>query len=110
MKEREQLILQKIQTYATQSIRFIQNMDFTEFSDDMKTVCASVFSLSQIGELVSKMDTAFIEKNNHIPWYKIRGLRNRIVHDYEGIRLPDVWNVLTEYLPKLINDIDALLE
>jgi len=42
--------------------------------------------LSQIGELAGKLESDFIENTAHIPWRKIRGMRNRIVHDYEGDR------------------------
>lgn len=44
---------------------------------------ACVFNLSQIGELVNKLDKEFIESYPEIPWFKMRGLRNRIVHDCE---------------------------
>lgn len=48
---------------------------------------ACVFNLSQIGELVNKLDKDYISKYPEISWFKIRGLRNGIVHDYEGVNL-----------------------
>ncbi len=46
---------------------------------------------------------------NQIPWFKMEGLRNRIVHDYEGVNLNLIWkiididiNILKEQLLKLI--------
>lgn len=71
---------------------------------------ACVFNLSQIGELVNKIDKEFISKHPQIPWFKMRGLRNRIVHDYEGINLKLIWEIidmdigiLREQLLKLID-------
>jgi uncharacterized protein with HEPN domain len=46
----------------------------------------SVFSLSQLGELASKADQELCEKFKDIPWQALRGIRNRIVHDYEGVK------------------------
>ena len=58
-----------------------------------------------MGELVGKFSDAFLEQNSHIPWRKINGLRNRIVHGYDDIQLTMVWQVIDEYLPQLIKDL-----
>ena len=97
-----------MKAYAEQAIQFKGNMAFEEFSNDLKTISACVFNLSQIGESVGRLDTEFIERNNQIPWRKIKGMRNRIVHDYEGIQLNIVWDVLVDFLPELIKNIDKL--
>lgn len=88
MKEHEKIILEKIKTYAEQAIQFKEDMVFEEFSYDLE----------------------FLKINNHIPWRKIRGMRNRIVHDYEGIQLNIVWDVLIDFLPELIKNINELLD
>ena len=90
-------------------MQFKKDMDFAEFSSDLKTISACVFALSQIGELAARLDTAFVDKTSHIPWRKIKGMRNKIVHDYEGIQLNIVWDVLTDFLPELNKDIDELM-
>ncbi len=108
MKKHE-VILAKIKAYALQAIQFKGDMNLDEFSGDAKTVAACVLNLSQIGELVGRLDDEFIDANKHIPWRKIKGMRNRLVHDYEGIRLNIVWDVLTDFLPKLVEDIETLM-
>ncbi len=52
---------------------------------------ACVFNLGQIGELSHAVDDAFIEAHPAIPWAEMYGLRNRIVHDYEGVNLMLEW-------------------
>jgi uncharacterized protein with HEPN domain len=106
MREHEKVILDKIKLYATQAVEFKGDTDFITFSNDTKTIAACVHNLSQIGELVGRLDDDFIESNQKIPWRKMRGMRNRIVHDYEGIKLNIVWDVLQDFLPELIRDID----
>jgi len=108
MKEHESIILMKMKNYAQQAIDFKGNMDFEEFLCDLKTMSACIFNLSQIGELVSRLDDEFINENTHIPWRSIKDMRNKIVHDYEGIQHNIVWDVLTDFLPKLIKDIEEL--
>lgn len=69
MKEHERIILGKIKLYAEQATQFKKGMTFEEFSDDPKTISACVFNLSQIGEMVTRLDSEFLEANIHIPWY-----------------------------------------
>lgn len=67
MKEHEKVILGKIKIYAEQAMQFKEGMVFEEFSSDAKTIAACVFNLSQIGELVVRMNSEFLEANNPIP-------------------------------------------
>lgn len=108
MKEHEKIVLQKIKTYAIQAMQFKGKMDFDEFSMDAKTVAACALNLSQIGELAGRLSDSFVESTSHIPWRKIKGMRNKIVHDYEGLRLNIVWDVLVDFLPELVDDIVGL--
>ena len=108
MKKHEKVILEKIKTYATQAIQFKADIGFEDFSKDAKTIAACVLNLSQIGELAGRLDNQFLDANKHIPWHKMKGMRNRIVHDYEGIQLNIVWDVLVDFLPELIEKIDSL--
>ena len=62
---------------------------------------ACVFNLSQIGELVRHFDKEFVEIHDDIPWSQIKGLRNRIVHDYEGVNLRLVWEIIDGDLQEL---------
>ena len=110
MTEQDKVILDKIRSYAVQARQFIGDMGFEEFSNDDKTMVACIFNLSQIGELVGKLGSEFVENTAHIPWRKMRGMRNRIVHDYEGIQLNIIWDVLENFLPKLVGNIDEMIK
>jgi uncharacterized protein with HEPN domain len=91
-----------------QSIQFIEGFNFTAFNNDAKTIAACVFNLSQIGELAGKLSDDFIEQDTLIPWRKLKYMRNRIVHDYEGVRLNIIWDILSAFLPQLVIDIDKI--
>ena len=69
---------------------------------------ACVFNLSQIGELANRVDTAFAEAHPEIPWRLLYGLRNRIVHDYEGVNLQLIWETLQEDLPVLLESLHKI--
>ena len=61
-----------------------------------------------IGEAANKIGEDFKTKNPQIDWKRIRGLRNRIVHDYFGIDYEIVWNIITDDLEELIFQIKSL--
>ena len=106
MKEHERVVIQKIKAYAIQATQFKGDMTYEEFAQDAKTIAACTLNLSQIGELAGRLDDGFMETHAHIPWRKIKGMRNRIVHDYDGLRMNIVWDVLTGFLPELITKLD----
>jgi uncharacterized protein with HEPN domain len=54
-----------------------------------------------IGESVLRLDIDFIERNNQIEWHKIRGFRILIAHDYFGIDVEEVWDIIKNKIPEL---------
>ena len=70
---------------------------------------ACVFNLSQIGELTTKFTDEFTAKYSEVPWHALYGLRNRIVHDYEGVNLNLIWDIIHDDLPQLHHDLRRLL-
>ena len=106
--DKNQIIIRKIKGYAEQSLEFLGGLNYEQFERDAKTIAACVMNLSQIGELAGKLDEEFTEKHTNIPWHKMRGMRHRIVHDYEGLRLNIVWEVLMEFLPELIENLKSM--
>ena len=109
MKHKTIVIFNKIINYANETIQFAEGNSFENFTNDRKTIAACVFNISQIGELVKVLDKDVFQKHNNIYWVGIKGLRNRIVHDYEGIDLDFIWEVIKEDLPKLIEDLEEIL-
>ncbi|MFR1723476.1 DUF86 domain-containing protein [Emergencia timonensis] len=87
-------VITKIIEHIDKIERYCIGKTYDTFSKDSQLVEACVFNLSQIGEMVNRLDEEFLEKYAYIPWYQIRGLRNRIVHDYEGVNLRLVWDII----------------
>lgn len=69
---------------------------------------ACVFNLGQLGEAANRIDEEFEEEHPEIPWRQIYGLRNCIIHDYEGINLNLIWEIITEDLPDLYEKLTKL--
>ena len=65
-------------------------------------------NLEIIGEAVKQLPGEFKQRHPAIAWSQIAGLRNRIVHDYAGIDLELVWNILKTALPNFSLQISEL--
>ncbi len=110
MKNKEYIALTKMIEYIEKSIRYTKGYDFEKFCKDEKTVEATIFSISQIGELVKNLSNETMKKYSYIEWNMIRGLRNRIVHDYEGINLKSIWYIINNDILQLKEDINKILK
>ncbi len=109
MNSKDRIIIQKIIGYIDDIEKYVDNMKAKDFLDDKKTITACAFTVSQIGELVKEITDTTIDKYNTIPWNSIRGMRNRIVHDYENVDLSVLWGTIKESLPELKDKLKDII-
>ncbi len=102
---RNDVIVSKLIGYADKVMRYCEGISYDEFCNDSKLVEACVFNLSQMGELANRVDDVFADANPSIPWRLIYGLRNRIVHDYEGVNLRLIREIIHDDLPGLRGEL-----
>jgi len=65
--------------------------------------------LEVIGEAVRQVPEEFKKEHPDIPWRDIGDFRNVLVHEYFGLKIDRVWNVIHKDLPKLKERISQLL-
>ncbi len=88
--------------------QYISGMSFDVFSKDRKSVDAVVRNLEIIGEASNRLPADFKSSHSQIQWHKVVGLRHRIVHEYFGIDLQIVWQILQKDLPSLREPISQI--
>jgi uncharacterized protein with HEPN domain len=80
---------------------YTSGMDFEAFCADPRTVDAVVRNLEIIGEASNGIPEDQKLPRPDIDWRAVRGLRNRIVHEYFGLSLSVIWAVVQMDLPEL---------
>ncbi|MFH1361574.1 MAG: DUF86 domain-containing protein [bacterium] len=65
--------------------------------------------LEIIGEAVKQIDDDFRSKHPEVPWKKIAGLRDVLIHEYFGVNPFRVWAALQNDLPQLKKEISAII-
>lgn len=95
--------LQKIKSYTL-------GLTYQEFIDDDKTIDAVIRNFEIIGEAANRLSEEVKERFPQINWDRIRGFRNRIVHDYMGIDYGIVWTIIENDVEKLLRDIKEIIK
>ncbi|MEO8146765.1 MAG: HepT-like ribonuclease domain-containing protein [Bacteroidia bacterium] len=88
---------------------YIEEKNFDDFKNNSMMRNASIKQLEIIGEASNYLSTPTKEKFNTIDWSKIVGLRNILVHEYFGIDMFLIWQIITVDLPGLKSEIKKML-
>ncbi|MCD4813012.1 DUF86 domain-containing protein [bacterium] len=89
---------------------FTQDSSFKLFLSDKKTINAVVRSLEVIGEAAGKIPEEIRQKYPEIPWKRMIGMRNKLMHEYFGVDYTIVWTVVKEELPLLLNEFEKIIQ
>jgi uncharacterized protein with HEPN domain len=103
--------LDQMQSAASRACEFIDGMTQEAFLSDVRTQMAVAMALVLIGESAARIMTHhpdFPVDHPEIPWSKMRGMRNFVVHDYYELELPVVRETVQTSLPALISHLDSL--
>ena len=79
------------------------------FRKDLRTQDAIIRNLQVLGEAVKKLSAETRTTHPEVPWRDIAGMRDRVVHDYFGISLDIVWDVIKNHVPPLRDKLRKLL-
>ena len=110
MKNKEYISIRKMIEYIDKALRYTKDCDYEQFCENEEKVDATVFAISQIGELVKNISKETMLKYSNIEWIIIKSLRNKIVHDYEGIKLNFIWDIITEDILELKENLEKIIE
>ncbi len=88
---------------------YTKGLTYRNFFEDRKTQDAVVRNFEIIGEAAKNISATFKADHPDVPWKKIAGLRDKLIHFYFGIDYKIVWNITRKELPILHKQIKSIL-
>jgi uncharacterized protein with HEPN domain len=101
--------LDDILTSARKTQEYTSGLTVDGLSADVKTLDAVLYNLQVIGEAAKNVPQDVREKYPDIEWQKMAGLRNILVHEYFGIDVEIIWDVVTNKVPQLCQQVEQIL-
>jgi uncharacterized protein with HEPN domain len=80
---------------------YTKGISFDAFSKDQKSIDAVARNFEIIGEAANRLPDDFKTSRPAVEWHKIVGLRHRIIHEYFGVDIAIVWQIIQKDLPSL---------
>jgi len=89
-------------------LSYVDNISFEEFKTDRMRQSAVIREFEIIGEAVGKLPDELKMSSPDVAWQDIKDFRNLLAHEYFGVDLEIVWQVVQANLPALIRQVEAL--
>jgi uncharacterized protein with HEPN domain len=109
MKPRDSSSLLDTAKAARLALEFVQGMNQVTFEADRKTQSAVLYQITILGEAVKRLSPEFRNQQPDIPWSAMAGMRDKLIHDYEGVDIQRVWLTLQISIPEFLAAIEPLL-
>ncbi len=88
---------------------YLGNADRKDFLNSTLMQDAVIRNLQVLAESTQRLSDEAKDSRENIDWYKISGFRNILVHDYLGLDLDTVWNIVVNEIPVLKKAVDEML-
>jgi uncharacterized protein with HEPN domain len=109
MKEEFLDYIEDIIEAMADAMSFVERMEYAEFSRDRKTIYAVIRAIEIIGEAVKKVPEFVRNRYPEIPWREMAGMGDKLIHEYFGVNLKAVWEVVIKDIPTLKSSFDRIL-
>jgi len=83
------------------ALSFVKDMEYDVFLRDKKTIYAINRALEIIGEATKNIPASVKNRYPQIPWKKMAGMRDKVIHEYFGVDLKRVWRTVKKDIPDL---------
>ena len=108
MKKKDIVYIKHIRDAIDLILDYTKELNKTSFSSKEVVQDAVIRRIQVIGEAVKNVSTIFREKYTEIPWKKISGMRDKIIHGYFNVDIDIVWKVIVKDIPILKKNIEEM--
>lgn len=107
-KRTPSIVVKDILTCIDRVQLYTADISFDDFTKNYMIVEACLYNIQIMGEAVAQLADDVKQNEPQIPWSLIKGMRNRLIHEYFGTDLPIVWNVIKNELPSFKGELERI--
>ena len=89
-------------------LHYVEGVNQESLAANYEKQDAILRRITIVGEATKRLSPEFRQKHSDIPWKKIAGIRDVITHDYDEIDLTEIWTVITDNIPELLQYLENL--
>jgi uncharacterized protein with HEPN domain len=108
LTSRDRQYLLDILLHAADALTFVRGASFDDLRENAMLRNAVLHSLTILGEVAGRVAESSEAEIPDLPWRRMKNLRNVIVHDYEGVNLSIIWEIVTVELPVVVAVLNPL--
>ncbi len=90
--------------------KFVEGMSFDDFLSDDKTSSAVIRKFEVIGEATKHIPDRLSYRHQDVPWKRMAGMRDRLIHGYFGIDFKLLWDTIKIEIPQLKTKLQEILK
>lgn len=108
MTKEMQVYIEDIEESIQKIEKYVKNVKKDEFLNDDELQDAVIRRFAIIGEAAGRIPKVYKEKYPNIPWKKMIGMRNILIHVYSDADFDSIWDTIENDLPELKKQIIKL--
>ena len=105
---RDSAILLDLSLAARRAVAGMDDFSMEAFTEDWKAQSIVLHQLLILGEAAKRLSPEFRDAHPKIPWRKIAGLRDVLIHCYDTVDIETVWEIVKRDLPPLITFLETV--
>jgi uncharacterized protein with HEPN domain len=90
-------------------MKHMENTDENGFNNNELLIDSVMFRLIQISENSNRLSDQFKQNNSNVSWIAIKGLRNRVIHDYGNVDLSIIYDTVKNDVPSLYKTLIGIV-
>ena len=93
----------------TSILEYTKGMSDRDFYSNRLVIDAVIRNFEVIGEASKRVSSELRKSNPEIPWNRMAGFRDKLIHDYIKVNLQLVWDVIVDVLPEQKKEIEKII-